>query len=279
MSDHRFFLVGPLTSASLRDGTAEDIPLSPEDLHHAVAVLRVRKGERIAVVEPGGTVWSARVESASRRGLSGVVLGPVESAKEPSIVLVQGVTKGATMDSIVQHAVELGVEEIVTVLTDRTVVRLDEAKSAERAARWQRIAKGAAAQSQRVRVPPVGPPVALTELASGLSGHDLTIVLWEEASKAPGLAELVRAELSRRSAGTAADERAEPVAVSGLRVTLVVGPEGGLTGQEVDGLVAAGARVAGLGEAVLRTETAALAAIAVVSSELGFLGSPVVRLR
>ncbi len=256
MSRHRFFLDAAL------DGTADvvAVPLSETDRHHAVDVLRVAPGEEIVVVEPGGRSLVVRLQSVRSSDLAGRVVGELPGPDEPRVTLLQGVIKGSRMDEIVQHAVELGVERVAPVVTAHTVVRLDSAKATHRVSRWQRIAEAAACQSQRTRVPVVESPTSLGAALRFVEDADLAVVLWEE-SDADGLASVLR------------DAGVSP-AQPGARVVVVVGPEGGLTADEVDDLVAAGARVASLGGAILRAETAALAALTLVADALGALGSP-----
>ncbi len=249
MSRHRFFLTADLCA----DGGAgqasvlRTLPLSEEDRHHAVSVLRVRAGEEIEAVDPAGGVWRMRVEHATRDELVAAPLGyePPAERRRPRVVLVQGVAKGDKMDAIVRQAVEVGADEIVPVLTERSVVKLDPQKRAERAARWQRIARSAAEQAHRTSVPAVREPVALDSVGRELCADEALVVLWEDEC-AKTLAEALAPSRGRADA----------------RVMLVVGPEGGLSRAEVDALRAAGAVTATLGGTILRTETAAVVAVA-----------------
>ncbi len=196
---------------------------------------------------------------ATCQAVSGRVLGRLSSVAEPHITLVQGIAKGAAMDEIVQHAVELGVERIIPLMTERTVVRLEASKESARVSRWQRIAQSAARQSQRSRVPDVEPPATIAALPERLAAADICIVLWEE----PG-ADSLPAVLASVDASVSGAES---------RVALVVGPEGGLTAEEVAAMQATGALVASLGPSILRAQTAALAAVTLASYALGGLGA------
>jgi 16S rRNA (uracil1498-N3)-methyltransferase len=256
MSFHRFFLTGPLPGGV----AARPLPLSAADVHHAANVLRVKAGETIEVVEPNGAAWRVQVSAVGSQAIEGDLLGRIEGATEaelPSVTLFQGVAKGEKMDDVVRQAVEIGAAAIVPVITSRSVVKLDADKRVARGERWRRIAESAAKQAHRNRVPEVSDPVGFAEATCLLGDFDCAIVLWEESSGA-GIAELLA-----RPAGA---ERPRTVA-------LFVGPEGGLTTAEVETLVAAGALVATLGPSVLRTETAALVALALAVHELGGLGS------
>jgi 16S rRNA (uracil1498-N3)-methyltransferase len=249
---HRFFLAGSLSAEP-----GQPLPLAPADLHHAVRVLRLRAGEHIEIAEPGGDVLCAEVVSAEDAGLFVALLGPVGEGSQllPRVTLFQGVAKGDKMDDIVRQAVEVGAEAIVPVLTSRTVVRLDADKRVSRQERWQRIAKSAAEQAKRAVVPAVSEPVSLAEAIELLTSYDRVVVLWEE-SRGIGLAEALSPLRGQ----------------AGARVALVVGPEGGMSAEEVDALAARGAIVASLGPTVMRTQTAAVVSLALAMAALGGMG-------
>jgi 16S rRNA (uracil1498-N3)-methyltransferase len=249
---HRFFLTGPLPAEP-----GQPLPLTASDVHHAVRVLRIRAGEHVEVVEAGGGVLELEVVSAGDTGVVATSLGQVASAGDylPSVTLFQGVAKGDKMDAIVRQAVEVGAEEIVGVMTSRSVVRLDGAKRASRGERWRRIAKSAAEQAKRSAVPRVPDPLAFADALELFAGYDRTVVLWEE-HRGAGIAEAL--------AGLRGTDAA--------RVALMVGPEGGLSAEEVQALVARGGVVASLGPTVLRTETAAVVALALAVAALGGMG-------
>lgn len=248
----RFFLQGTLAGT---EGTAL-LPMAADDVHHAVCVLRVKPGDCIEVVDADGSVtWLVEVTRTSEDGIEGSVQARSSARPRTRVTLVQGVAKGEKMDDIVRHAIEIGADAIVPVLTERTVVRLKGPKLAEKGERWRRIAKSAAEQSHRDFVPSVSDPVGMRDVAILLSGFDAAVVLWEE-ERGSGLVEVL-------------SEAALP---DGAHVALIVGPEGGLSAGEVRELVEAGARPASLGDTILRTETAALVALALTVHHLGGLG-------
>lgn len=252
MTRPRFFLIAPLPTP---DPTL--LPLSERDVHHIASVLRMREGEEIVAVEFGGEVWAMRLFAVSPEG---IVAGRVERlphSAEPHVVLVQGVGKGDKADEVVQGAVEVGVAEVVPVLTARSVVKLDAEKRAERGARLRRVAEAAAKQSQRTFVPYVSDPVPLRDAVGVLAGCDTVLVAYEDASAAPGIRQAL------------ADAHAHETS----RVAIVVGPEGGFTADEIALLGEFGATMVSLGETILRTETAGVVATALVVHELGGLGN------
>ena len=264
MSRHRFFLEEQLPGAGVRE--AVQLPLSAADVHHAVSVLRVRPGEELDVVEPGGLVWHVRVAAAGLDALSATLLGPIASTCSDLgfVTLVFGISKGSKNDDIVEGAVEVGAARILPVITARSIVKLDADKVAERGARWRRVALAAAKQSKRVSVPEVSDPASFEVILPELAGYDLVIVAWEESGvSARGVRDAVAHVLAA----------ATPPADAVIHVAVVVGPEGGFTAEEIAALETIGAVPVTLGATILRAETAAVVATALVIHELGGLGN------
>ena len=264
MSRHRFFLDEQLPGAG--DGEAVGLPLSAADVHHAVSVLRVHAGEELDVVEPGGSVWHVRVTDAGPDALSATLLRRIasECTDRGLVTLVFGVSKGSKNDDIVEGAVEVGAARILPVITARSIVKLDAGKVAERGARWRRVALAAAKQSKRASVPEVQDPAPLEATLRELALYDLVIVAWEESDVS---------ERGVRDAVAHVRAAAAPSADAAIRVAVVVGPEGGLAAEEIAALEAIGAIPVTLGATILRAETAAVVATALVIHELGGLGN------
>lgn len=244
MSRARFFLTQEFDAT----GPAP-LPLSEADLHHAARVLRVEPGEELDVVEPSGAVRRVQVVEVTADGVLARTVVALEQPWYPAVTLFQGVAKGEKMDAIVRQAVEVGAAQVVPVLTSRVVVRLDEGKRVQRGERWRRIAQAASKQARRDRVVDVSDLVEFSAALELLVAFDRVVVLWEDHQGAL-LSEV------------AAHALEDPTAT----VALVVGPEGGLSAEEVDALVARGAKLASLGPSIMRTETAAVVAVALVVS-------------
>jgi 16S rRNA (uracil1498-N3)-methyltransferase len=157
---------------------------------------------------------------------------------------------------VVRQVTELGVSRVVPFAAERSVVKLDAARAAARADRWRRIAAEAAQQSQRVDVPEIHDLVPAMRLADVLA-DSVVLVCWEDAPDAEGIGDAL---------ARIAPEPERDVAV-------VVGPEGGLTANEVALLASAGAVTVSLGSTVLRTETAGVVAVALAMYARGGLGA------
>ncbi len=233
----------------------QEITLDTEDVNHAYRVLRLRKGAAVVVADGRGTAYHGIIVSITPRE---VVVWLVEPARaiEPAlkVTLLQSLTKGEKMDLVIRQAVELGVSRIIPVSTERSIPRLTGSREAARLLRWQKIARSAAAQCRRALLPSVEAICDLNKVLEEISGQ-LTLIPWEHEHER-GLADLLR---QKKPANNEA--------------LLFTGPEGGFSSAEIEALCAAGATTVHLGPRILRAETAAIAALAMVQSAWGDLGT------
>lgn len=215
-----------------RDGFAQ---LDAQDAHHALKVLRLREGETVFAAS-GGRHYDGTF-SPFEGGARVRILREVRS-REPSVrvTLYQGLSKGERMDAVMQKCTELGVSRIVPCLFSRCVAQWEGGE--KKLARWQRIAREAAVQSGRSLVPEVEDCLSFEGLRRALGAHEQTLIPWEEGGA------------SIRAAYQGAKD-----------VAIVIGPEGGITPEEIAAL--RGENVT-LGPRILRTETAGMAALAMV---------------
>jgi 16S rRNA (uracil1498-N3)-methyltransferase len=224
--------------------TAEELLVDGAEGRHAVDVLRLAAGERVKVGDGRGVVAEGDVVDAGPSGLRVRVVARHEvPAPSPELVLVQALPKGDRGPLAVELATELGVDRIVPWTAARCVTRWRDERADKGVARWRSVARAAAKQSRRPRLPEVTDPVSTREVCGLLGDADLAVVLHEQAREP-------LARLAVPSSGT---------------VVVVVGPEGGLTDGEVVAFRAAGARPVRLGPEVLRTSTAGAAALAALS--------------
>lgn len=219
--------------------------------HHLVTVLRLREGDPVEAFDGVGSRYDARLERADPRAAILALAARRDSPAEPSLALtlVQGLPSADKMDWVIEKAVELGVVAIVPVQTRRSVVRLDGDRAARRLAHWQRLAVAACTQCGRDRLPRIA-PVQSWESACAVAGRE-----------GPGL-------LLEPGAGTRVAAAAAAVRSAGA-ATLCVGPEAGWSDEERAIAAAAGLTPVSLGPRVLRTETAGLAAVAVLQALAG----------
>jgi 16S rRNA (uracil1498-N3)-methyltransferase len=221
---------------------------------HLRRVLRAQPGDRIVLFNGSGADFAAEIISFDGDGaLLRVGVGEPAAASESPlhVTLLQGVSRGERMDFVLQKATELGVAAIAPVLTERSVVRLDSDQAQRRLAHWRGVAIAACEQCGRATVPRVEPPATLEQrLAHGTAAAS-RVMLAPDGDRP--LADAVR---------------------DAARVELLIGPEGGLSARERELARTAGFVAATLGPRVLRTETAALVALAVAQQVAGDLGAP-----
>ena len=221
--------------------------------HHAVDVVRVRPGDLVRLIDGEGVEAVARVDVAahSEAALSIIETRSHRRQSGVELTVVQALLKGRAFDEVVRRCSELGVAEIVPVLTARTIGRIRSDAKESRLERWEAVALAAVKQSRGVFVPRIRDVRALAAVHDLVRGYDRALVAWEEEAQV-GLKDALSGPTPRR-------------------VLLVVGPEGGLAADEVEGLVAAGVTPACAGRRVLRADWAAAAVAAMISHEVGGL--------
>ena len=224
-------------------GESEILVAGPE-FHHLAHVLRVRSGEAMIVMDGAGQARHAVIEHIAKAEITARIVGQAAVPPSPpvDVTVAQAIGKGDRFEQVVQHATELGASAFVPLTTSRTVVKIDPRGVNDKRTRWWSVAKGAAEQSGRERIPDIHAPADIAELARTFPRFKSVLAL--DASGVP-LARIL-------------NERA---IVEQSPCILLVGPEGGFSPEEVDTLRKAGAEIASLGPYILRTETAALAAL------------------
>jgi 16S rRNA (uracil1498-N3)-methyltransferase len=245
---HRFHLPpAACAGSSLRLGKA--------DSHHAVKVLRLREGDRVTVLDGAGQELSCEITAAKPAEVSLVVLGRrAHPAPGFQLTLVQGVTKARSMDWIVQKATELGAHRLVPLLTEHGAVRLDDAEGESKAEKWRAIAIEAMKQCGTPWLPRIDPP--------------RTPSAWLRCGEPFDLSLLATFEADARHPREWVREFEERQGRPPRTLCWWIGPEGDFSAAEIASARAAGVRPATLGPRVLRSETAALAALAALAYEL-----------
>lgn len=217
--------------------------LTGENARHAAKSLRMQPGEKLTLCDGNGLEAVCVIEEIGSDRVEGAVLHRAPSQSEPnlSVVLYQGVPKSDKMDLIVQKSVELGVTEIVPTVMRRCISRPDEAGAKKKTVRWQKIAREAAQQSGRGRIPTVQESMPLKKAVERAAKAGRVLVFYE-------------------GGGQSLRQLADSL-TPGETVSVFIGPEGGLDESDLQVLREAGAETATLGPRILRTETAPLAAL------------------
>jgi 16S rRNA (uracil1498-N3)-methyltransferase len=245
---HRFYLppaeckTAPLT-------------LAGREAHHALHVLRMRKGDQVTILDGAGREFLCAVENFDRDKIQLAVVQTKTIAAPPCpITLLQAVPKGKIIESIIQKATELGVARIVPLLTERVVIDLDDKHAARKTEKWQQVAIEAIKQCGAAWLPRVESPVTPKEFLALAEKFELPLV----ASLQPG-AQHPRKYFQKFKAQHGRKPQSACV---------WIGPEGDFTAAEVAAITSAGALPITLGQLVLRVETAATYCVSILDYEL-----------
>ncbi len=233
-----------LPSAELRDGR---VFIKGEKARYLSAVLRCRPGDHLLIYDDNGNAYSSKISTVAPREVKVELIEKIDGNTDSPlhITLLQGLLKGEKMDFVVQKATELGVQEIIPVITERSQLR-----ETRKVPRWTRIAEEASRQAGRNSVPRIHQTADFGALkpASEAGG----IIFWEQGGD--------------NLAGALKRCRADG------GIALFTGPEGGFSEKEIASASEKGFLVATLGRRILRAETAAITAVAITQFVLGDLG-------
>ncbi len=237
---------------------SKEIIITGGHARHLALVLRARPGEPIVVFDGRGYKYDCRIVRIHKREVVAELMKKTPCSLESpvTITLAQGVPKGDKMDFIIQKSTELGIHKVIPVITERSQVR-----HTDKIRRWRKIALSASEQSGRDKIPEIDEPVDFQEFLSGHSiplekeaRHGFSGIIFSEGHKENNL---------RKFLSSLGDTR---------EITLLIGPEGGFSGEETANAVQKGFMEVSLGPRILRTETAPVAAISIIQYELGDMG-------
>lgn len=224
------------------------------DVQHISNVLRLVPGNIITVLDGQGKGYRAKLDKVRKKQVECTILEEFAAAGEPPlrITIVQGLPKGDKMEMIIQKCTELGITAVVPLCTERSVVKIVPDRMQKRKSRWQRVALESARQCGRGIMPQVSEPVKLADVLTTIPPDALKLMLWEDEQKV-FLKQVLKT--------------ARPA-----DVFIFIGPEGGFAPEEAALARNYGVTTVSIGPRVLRTETAGLAAVAMILYELGDLG-------
>ena len=245
---HRFF-------TSPENIADEKVILRGSDVAHIRTVLRLKKGDRIQVLDGRGNCYTVILTSVGHDTIESSINSKddANNCESPlSICLGQGMVKGTGFDSIVRKSVELGVDKVVPVSANRCISKLPREDLPKKIDRWTRIAEEASKQCGRCKVPEIGPkPISVKEFCLLNQNCDLKLIFWEE-------------EVTIRIKDLSNKKKLNSAAI-------LIGPEGGFSAKEVESSKKCGFQSVSLGPRLLRTETAPLAAISILQNYWGDL--------
>ncbi len=246
---HYFFLEGH----ELTPGA--EVELYREDVNHAYRVLRLKAGDNAAVADGRGMARRGLITVSEPKKVK-VLLNDQLSAGESSLklTLFQSLAKGEKMDMIIRQSVELGVMQIVPVVTERSIPRWNSRTEERKIQRWRSIVRSAASQCRRAFLPHLENVYDLKSVSSRIKGFK-ALVLWERENN-NSLTQIFKQPCPRDKV-----------------VFLFIGPEGGFENREIEAIGKAGAETVHIGQRIMRTETAAAAAISIIQAAWGDLSA------
>ncbi len=227
-----------------------------EDIKHLTRVLRAKCGDEVCISDGGEWEYETEIAAIEETCVTLRILDKQKPAREPRtrVTLYQGIPKASKMEIIIQKNVEMGIDRIVPVFMERTVVT-DKGQFGRKLQRWQKIADEAVKQCKRSKIPPIEAPISFGEMLREIDGkYDLIICPYENEENRT-MKDCLRGQ----------DSQTLP-----KQVAVMIGPEGGFSDKEIALLGQCGASVqlVTLGKTILRTETAGLAALAMIMYEL-----------
>lgn len=230
----------------------KSVILSGDEYHHIHHVMRMKEGASFWVVFSNLKTALVTLESISDSMIEARIIEWEQEGKELPIdvTIASGLPKVDKLEWIIQKGTELGATEFLPFIAERSVVKWEEKKAEKKWQRWKKIAKEAAEQSHRQRLPIIHSPVRLKELVAYSQAFDQKVLAFEEAAKAGEKSQFAQI-LSEMKTGD--------------RMFIVFGPEGGITDQEKNFLLENDFKICGLGPRILRTETAPLYTLAAIS--------------
>ncbi|MDR1017957.1 MAG: 16S rRNA (uracil(1498)-N(3))-methyltransferase [Lachnospiraceae bacterium] len=230
----------------------DEIVISGGDFNHIKNVLRMKVGEQLSISDGNNKRYICKIKEFSDNSVIVDIEAEEENSSELSnkIYLFQGLPKSDKMELIIQKCTELGVFEIIPVITKRVVVKLDDKKAIKKVERWNTIASSAAKQAGRGVVPKVQSPISFKEALNLLETLDIKLIPYELASGMEETRNIINKIRENQSIG------------------IFIGPEGGFEKEEIEEAKKIGMFPITLGKRILRTETAGFALLSILMFQL-----------
>ncbi|NOU95477.1 16S rRNA (uracil(1498)-N(3))-methyltransferase [Paenibacillus sp. LMG 31456] len=267
------------------------VTIMGDDAHHIIRVMRAKVGEKIIVSDGVNREALVRINEMGKDQVFADIVELLEMNHEPAVEvwIAQSLPKGDKMELVIQKGTEIGAGRFIPFVSERTVVQLDAKKEGKRVERWQKIAKEAAEQAHRNRIPAVDAPLSWKQLLQCATQADAAWICYEkqdglqlrqEIQAALSVMKDVAAPIDSGLNSVTIEDKAMPVSLKTRsesqqakpKLMLIVGPEGGFSEREIEAAEAAGCRSISLGRRILRTETAAMVGLTCILYESGEMG-------
>ncbi|MFH1046021.1 MAG: 16S rRNA (uracil(1498)-N(3))-methyltransferase [Candidatus Omnitrophota bacterium] len=227
--------------------------ISGDEAHHIVDVMRLKAEDHLQFFDGTGKIYAGRIVSVSPEKVVKIAITLIKTdtgQREVEITLAQALPKKKKMEYIIGKCTELGVDVIIPVATARTVIRLEKERAGRKNARWQKIAQEAAKQCGRATITDIRPMSSWQKIINAADHYDFKLLPCLSEKTKP-LKEVLREQTGLKS------------------IIVCIGPEGGFTPQEIDQAQKYGFSAVSLGKNVLKSDTAAIAVLAMINYELG----------
>lgn len=234
----------------------QEIKIKGTDVNHLKNVLRIKIEDKIEVCNlENQQNYYCQVKQIEKECITAKILERIMQTTESNVKVsvFQGLPKAEKMELIIQKAVELGVYDITPVDMKRCIVKLKEKDSDKKIQRWQKISEVAAKQCERNIIPEIHSVISSKDIGDKISGYDVVLVAYEEEKVITLKEELLKLKQNEKD---------------GIKIAIVIGPEGGLENEDVEYWKEKGAKVITLGKRILRTETVALQMLSIIMYEL-----------
>jgi len=233
------------------------VTITGDDAHHLIRVMRAEIGDECICSNGISKEALVKISAIDKGIVEAEITQHLSMTAEPAVQvwIAQSLPKADKMELVIQKCTEIGAIGFIPFISERTVVQYDAKKEAKRAERWNKIAKEAAEQAHRNRIPAIESVRSWKQLLASLQEFDAVWICYEQEGDL-GYRSLVRTALANQA----------------TKVLLIVGPEGGFTADEVQAVTAAGGKSVSLGQRILRTETAAMVGLTCILYESGEMG-------
>ena len=272
---HRFFI-----EQSNIDTQSGVCVIRGTDVNHIANVLRMRQGEQILLstgVKEDPVEYLCEIDGIRPDEVRARILDLQKNARELplDLYLFQALPKGDRFETVIEKGVELGVHEIIPVMSARCIVKLDEKRAEKKTARWNALSLSAAKQSKRSFVPVVEKPVSWQGALDAARSMDLVLAAYENAQGMGHTRNVIAGVIRRKLRGEGSDrpgpknsEQTSAALRPAGKIGIFIGPEGGFEDREIEQLQELGAEVITLGHRILRTDTAGICVLSMLMLHL-----------
>ena len=225
-----------------------------KDVNHIKNVLRLNVNSKIQLCNKSSQeTYECEIKQVSTENIICEIIKELEYTTEANLYvhLFQGLPKAEKMETIIQKTIEIGISEITPIIMERCVVKLDEKSKIKKIERWQKIAEVASKQSKRDMIPKINLPLNLKNIYEKLKNYDIVLVAYEEEQNIT-IKHVLKQIHSKEN----------------IKIAIIIGPEGGISKEEIQYLKESGANAVSLGKRILRTETAPIVMSSIIMYEL-----------